>query len=289
MKFLTDISVLLLLISLLCLGCGDDEGGIQWIDNFERGKEIAIEKKKPLLVYYRVAKNDYCDKMENEIFYSEDILKYRNKFVWVWIDGEVEIELPKSYGVPAYPTVITYSSKGKELIREVGYVDEDGFEEILKDSLEGRCEYEEILSRVESEPENLENLWSLALAQKDRSLTLELLETLNKIIEIDENNDANYKTKALLERGFQYMIVGNYNRAIEEYEIIVDNFPESEAAPQALDYIGDCYRLLDDEDMAMRTYERVVERYPDSEAGERSENKLGKMKAFKETVKALWE
>jgi tetratricopeptide (TPR) repeat protein len=277
------------LLSILLINCSQEVNTIQWMENLKLAKETATQKKKPLVVYYRTTDNEFCKDMEKKTFYSNQIIQLRDKFIWLWIDADIDIENPGRYGVIAYPTLITYSYEGKELIRYVGYLEAEELREILEDTIEGRCIYDEIVEKVESNPEDVELMWELAQAQKDRGMTFELLETLDKIIEGDPDNELGYKSRALLERGFQFMIVGNYKEAIVRYENLIEEYPDTTEAPIALDYIGDCYRLLDKREEAMEIYQRVLDEYPESKSAVQAKNKLGQMEAFEKTVKALWE
>lgn len=68
---------------------------------------------------------------------------------------------------------------------------------------------------------------------------------------------------------------GKFNEAIELYQKVVDNYPDSPIAPQALTTIGACYVYKDDIQKAIEVARKILEKYPDWEGANGSYFCLG--------------
>jgi len=62
-----------------------------------------------------------------------------------------------------------------------------------------------------------------------------------------------------------YYALGDLRRAIEEFELVIKNYPRGNKIPSALFKIGKCYFELDDRDAAGRYFKSVIDGYPRSE------------------------
>ncbi len=288
MKILKTIICLFLLNITFITFCGPNKEGIDWFEDVDLAKKTAQEKNKPLIMYFRIAKVDFCKEMESNLFYDEDIIEQSRKYVWVWIDGEIDEETANYYVIHAYPEMIFYTSEGKELFREIGMVDKKELIKDLKLVDEGYCKYDDVKAKYEKDPDNLELKYEYASALYEMGELIRYIETLQSIKEDDANNTHGFYTKAELDIGFKYMTDGSVEKALECFHNIVENYPDSDEAPMALNYIGDCYRLLGEINKAIDTYKEVTDRYPTSDVREEAEKKVKQIEAFEKVVKEFW-
>ena len=70
--------------------------------------------------------------------------------------------------------------------------------------------------------------------------------------------------KSLKTLGEQYIVEEDYLEAIIVFETLVEAYPESALAEEALCRVGLCWLCLDDDDMAMEAWERFLRLYPKS-------------------------
>jgi thioredoxin-related protein len=278
----------LCIISLVFVFCGPKKDGINWLNDVDRAKEEAQSSKKPLIMYFRSSGIDFCKDMELEQFYDESLLKVSDKYVWLWIDGDVKEETANYFAIHAYPEMIFYSYTGKELFREIGKVDTNKLLEDLKLVDKNYCRYDEVKAKYEKDPADIKLKYEYAKTLYEMGKTGEYLKILNEIKDEDINNAKGMFTKAMLDLGFQNLISGNVDKAMEYFNLIVDKYPQSEEAPKALNYIGDCYRLLEDSDKAIATYRNVINKYPTSDVRTEAENKIARLETFKKTIEEFW-
>ncbi|MGQ9706919.1 MAG: tetratricopeptide repeat protein [bacterium] len=288
LKIRTIVSILIITL-LISLCCHPKKSTIYWFNDADKAKKEAQSSKKPLIIYFRSSSINFCKDMEIELFYDEGILKLSDKYIWLWIDGDIKEEIANYYSVHAYPEMIFYSYTGKELFREIGKIGKEKLIEDLRLVDEGYCRYDEVKVMYDKEPGNLKLKYEYAKVLYEMGKTGEYLTTLNEIIEEDKDNKDGVLTKAELDLGFQKLVSGNVDRAMEHFNTIVEKYPQSEEAPKALNYMGDCYRMLEDTDKAIATYKQVVTKYPNSDIRKEVENKIAKLETFKKTIKAFWE
>jgi len=70
--------------------------------------------------------------------------------------------------------------------------------------------------------------------------------------------------ESLLEEGIDYYISGDYNQAIDAFQQLVDDFPDSEHADYAQFYIGCSYYILSSFQTSINEFDKLLENYPDS-------------------------
>jgi len=280
--------LLLLIVSLIFTWCGQKKRGINWLDDVDKAKEEAQKLKKPLIMYFRSSNINFCKEMETETFYDENLLRVSDGYLWLWIDGDMKEEIANYYSIHAYPEMIFYSYTGKELFREIGKIDTNKLIEDLKLVDKGYCKYDEVKAKYEKDPTNLKIKYEYARILYEMGKTGEYLTILNEIKDEDKGNKEGVLTKAELDIGFQNLVSGNVDKAMLHFNIIVDKYPNSEEAPKALNYIGDCYRMLEDTDKAIATYKQVIDKYPTSDVRIEAENKIARLQAFKKTIEEFW-
>ncbi len=107
-----------------------------------------------------------------------------------------------------------------------------------------------------------------------RSVSLTRLQKLEESLDKEGGED-----KAAAQFGVaevQLFQLGNYQKALESYQVVLDLYPASEVAPKAAYAIAYLYgSLLEDEPRARVAYRLVVERYPDSQQAQHARLQLG--------------
>jgi thioredoxin-related protein len=132
-----------LLSGLIVLGAGGlsvgraddtrrtDITGITWVD-YERGRALARERGRPLLLAFHADWCRYCRKMEEETYTDPAVIAYLEQhFVSAWIDTEEEPEIAQRYHVRGLPTIWFLTSEGELITNLPGYVDAPTFLKVL--------------------------------------------------------------------------------------------------------------------------------------------------------------
>jgi len=285
----TKIAIVLTVILAFSVGCAKESFSGKWLKTMEEGKDAATEQDRPLLVYYSADWNELSEEFEDTVLADPDVRTELDGFVIVHIDSDVDADTPASYGVSAYPTCIFYRSDGEEIKRVTGLVAADEFAETLKLVKSGDLEtFRELLSREEDAPGDMDLAMEIGNAYLERTNIPEARKRYDKILRNDPDNETGLVQSALLQLGICDLLSNDPNGAMDRFEQIRADHPDTDEARKALLYIGDCYRVMDDLDGALETYEQVVAEYPGTEEAEMAEDNIGQMTAFEDTVDSLF-
>ena len=97
-----------------------------WIDNYQKGKKLSLEKDKPLLLAF--VGSDWCpwsQKLEKEILTDPDFIKpLKENFVLVWLEFTEDSlasssfkgdnwYLKENYNIQELPTLLLLSQEGE--------------------------------------------------------------------------------------------------------------------------------------------------------------------------------
>lgn len=95
-------------------------GGMEFIQGYDRGFQLAQEQKKPMLLFFTATWCRYCHEMERDAFVQTDVIQLSKEFVCVLVDADLESSVCGDFGVRGYPTVQFVSPDGVKLNRLVG-------------------------------------------------------------------------------------------------------------------------------------------------------------------------
>jgi TolA-binding protein len=285
----TKSTVILMVILLFSIGCVKESFSGKWLKTMDEGKDAAVEKGQPLLVYYSADWNELSEEFEDTVLINPNVRTELEGFALVHIDSDADADTPVSYGVSAYPTCIFYRSDGEEITRVIGLVSADDFAETLRLVKSGDLEtFREFLAREEDSPGDMNLAMEIGNAYLDRTNVPEARKRYEKILRNDPENETELVPSALIQLGFCDLMSNDPAGAIDRFEQVRADYPDSDEARKALLYIGDSYRVMNDLDGALETYEQVVSEYPGTEEAEIADDNIARMTALEETVDSLF-
>lgn len=152
-------------------------------------KNIAEARKKdtqnrPMVVSFGAPWCGWCRKMDVDTFQSSEVKAVAEKFVWVKIDVEEEIEIAARYQVEGLPRTIVLDVKGRIIGSADGYLSPARFVKFLNESLTkplpDKYRVEELLEQLvkaEDEAEKRKAVTALVeiLSKPDRLAREEIL------------------------------------------------------------------------------------------------------------------
>ena len=105
----------------------DTSDGIQFFKGtFQEALEKAATENKPIFLDIYATWCGPCKMLKKRTFSDKEVGDYYNaNFINIAVDGETKegIELINNYQVNGYPTLLILDNKGKQLTKQVGFVE----------------------------------------------------------------------------------------------------------------------------------------------------------------------
>jgi tetratricopeptide (TPR) repeat protein len=102
------------------------------------------------------------------------------------------------------------------------------------------------------------------------------VEALRKVVEGYPRTPS--AREALFYLGESYFQLGKYKEAIEAYDRLSRGYPQDMIAPLALNSLAYAYEQVKDHKKAIETYNRLIEKYPNHALGKRAYLNMGRLK-----------
>ncbi|MGM0405864.1 MAG: thioredoxin family protein [Thermoplasmatota archaeon] len=97
---------------------------IDW-HSYQEGLSESEHRGQPVMVYFYTDSCGYCRMMEDETFTERKVHEKSDDIVFVKVDANEERALSSQYEISGVPASIFTDSTGKEIQREVGFLDAD--------------------------------------------------------------------------------------------------------------------------------------------------------------------
>jgi thiol:disulfide interchange protein len=94
--------------------------GIQFLDNYQEGIQLARQTGKPALLFFTAAWCTFCHEMEQNAFADSAVIQLSEEFVCIIVDADAHPDVCKGFGVQMFPTVQFVSPEGVAMNRIVG-------------------------------------------------------------------------------------------------------------------------------------------------------------------------
>ncbi len=157
--------------------------------------------------------------------------------------------------------------------------------------LSAKEEYEYLIKRYQSSQYNINARFKIAIC------SLRLNQSVNLLIEFVENfPDSEFADDAILELADNFRAKGNYRKAIEAYNRIIEKYPSGDKSDNALWNSSWCYVYLKEYENAAKSLKKLTIEHKDSEyigssrflAGvcyEKSGNVLSAVDSYMESIR----
>ena len=101
---------------------------LNWLDSFDKAKEIAKKSNKPIMVYVEAKHCPWCEKMKEEVLEDKDTIRVLNK-EYVLVKLDIDSKDIKRYFPNTYMTPTTYfvTHDLKPLTQIIGYTNIEFF------------------------------------------------------------------------------------------------------------------------------------------------------------------
>ena len=101
---------------------------LNWLDSFDKAREIAKKSNKPIMVYIEAKHCPWCEKMKEEVLEDSDTIRVLNK-EYVLVKLDIDSKDVKKYFPNTYMTPTTYflTYDLKPLTQIIGYTNIEFF------------------------------------------------------------------------------------------------------------------------------------------------------------------
>src|SRR3989338_205808 len=97
---------------------------------------------------------------------------------------------------------------------------------------------------------------------KEEAVAVELPKSEMALKEIDELKSlASLSPEELYKKAYNHFIFGEYDNAISNFKVFLDNHPKSNLADNSKYWIGECYYAKKEYDAALSEFKKVLEEY----------------------------
>ena len=178
-----------------------------------------------------------CQRLDEEVFPTDVVGAATENLVTLRINAE-EGEGPgivDRWHVVGYPTMLLLQPDGTEVDRLFGFMPADELAETLTGYIEGRGTIDDLRAQVAADPTNLELLEQLAQRTAVRGERETAEELFAQLIAADLDNSLGLRSAAHHFLGKYTYLRGaaDYEAALEQFAIVLEQFPTSEEAISA--------------------------------------------------------
>jgi len=207
-----------------------------------------------------------CKMLDSQVYNVPDVVQTMSSLInfKVDVDKEEYKELTKLFKVSAMPTVVVCRKDGSEIDRFLGFRPAPIFLSTLKDYLSEKNTYADVTARLEKDPDNPELLLLAAEKYSDKSMQSEAKAALQRVLELDPDNEGGFLEQALPSLGFTEAMSGNLPVAIELLERSVLLIDEPEGKVEILGLLGQMYGQIGETEKQVSAMEKVVELAPEN-------------------------
>jgi len=212
--------------------------GVEWQElTVDEALERASEQGTQVMLDVYATWCGPCHRLDAEVFSTEVAAAATSELVNIRIDAEAGEgpQVLERFHVVGYPTVLLLNADGTEIDRVFGFMPAEEFASTVTGYREGRGTIDELRAQVAAAPEALEGVLELGSRAAVRGEYQEAATLLTRIIAEDAENALGLRVQAHLWLG-KYMYLrgqSDYEAALAQFQILFDEFPESEEAQQA--------------------------------------------------------
>lgn len=196
--------------------------------------------------------------------------------------GKIDTAFAKAYGVVAYPTMVLVKANGSELDRIVGFRPPVKLIPELFDIIRNRNTLDDYLTGLAAYPDSFELRQTVAEKYRYRGEDDLARRHYLYALEKDPENANGFSDDALFALGKMDARDKDHAAAIERFELLLADYPESELNEEVSLWIPYTYMQADDTATAIRLFEAFIEEFPESEELDWVKKQVDKLKGESE-------
>lgn len=255
-------------VGLLTLGIFVLASGAMAQNDWEAALKKAKAEGKFVLAYFTDPECFPCQRYANQTVDNPTLAAWLRRFVVVKLDINREKERLKNW-VPSWvmpgtdeglmPVTVITDSKGKVVDYVIGHLDAGAFAAYLKAFLQGKRS-DTIERRLKEKPNDLLTLYEAAVWFLERGNGQRGLPLAQKVLKLDAKNQKGYHAPMRLHLGLYYAThhVRQAHLAIDEFQAVINRFPNSREAEEARFYLATTHLALGQDAQARKWLNEIV-------------------------------
>lgn len=202
---------------------------------------------------------------------------FADDMVLAKINAEEDTAAAARYHIMGYPTSVLISQDGTEIDRLIGFAETDEYIGTMKEYEQGIGTLDDLLARFSEEADRA-MAFEIADKYKYRGASEEAETWYGKVLEMGEPTDS-LAGESRFAIADMYRRLDDYDRAIEAYSSIMEDFEGTDFAEGAEIYRAISIRDIGDTARAIAAFEAFVGNYPDSSGAKAyAEKQITKLK-----------
>lgn len=233
--------------------------------SFDQVMATAGKAGKPVMIDFYATWCGPCKLLDKKTYVDPAVTAFSNKFVNMKVDCEKGegVELAKRFKIMNYPTIVFLKSDGAEIDRHIGYLGPKDFLQLMKNYYNGVNTLDYFLSKMNEDGDDVDLVFTVAVKYVDRADRDAAIPLLDRVMELDPDNEKGYAERALMQKADAERKAGNLDMAIAHARSFIEKYPDSENAKSVLydlAYYQEKAGALND---ALATHRELLSRYPD--------------------------
>src|SRR5262245_10094768 len=206
---------------------------VEWRTDYNKARQEAIEKNRPLLLDFGTENCFYCKKLDATTFRDPTVVSVLNKsFIPLKIDVNKDTPLADALRVERFPTLVLAAPDGKILATQEGYLDAARCNELLRRALASATnpewmtrDYQEAVKAIAASDfaRAVALLRSVIAGQGNRPVQQKARQVLN---------DLEQQAAGLLARAKQHVDKGQTDEAVARISELVRSYAGTQAATE---------------------------------------------------------
>jgi protein disulfide-isomerase len=119
---------LILLLLIACSPSGEERREtIAWIDDYQRGMQLASETGKPAMVFFTADWCPPCRELKRNVFSNRDVVEASRRLINIYVDADKSPETLRANYVNEIPTIFFLKPQGDKIKTLKGRPSVDAF------------------------------------------------------------------------------------------------------------------------------------------------------------------
>ncbi len=236
-----------------------------FLTDLVKAKAEAAAKNKKVLAVFSASWCGPCQSMIKKIYPLPKVKKELANYICVYVDGDKEKELTKTYKIPGFPTFVILDKDANEIGRVVGgKLNPDAFLAAIKNSVSAKAEGKkaaEMLDKEIKDSPTVEAYLKRALYRNSKKDTRGSIADYKEAIKLDKEDKFQIQGNILF---LEYLLTKIDKKAsIICLKKIIKNYPKCAHVPDAQLELMGIYESLNQQDKAVEIGNVFLEKYPD--------------------------